>query len=199
MTYVRRPAHEVVALICEMIAGQGSHAFAKHHLKYNEFNRDKFGPKLDIRNPQDLIEHAFRILIDPATKIIHSRDVTIYAYHEETRTVALLNFGRDGGTIFRRFPGDINNGKAWYDMMLDFERDKFGQAQFKEKTGGLLEMLVKKPGLAQALDEKYTKLKKDRAAREQAPSPFRAKFGKASQKPAPASSRRFRPVHPPST
>lgn len=195
MSKRHRPAHEVVALICEMIAGRGSHAYAKHHMKHNEFNRDRFGPKLNIKSPQDLVEHAFRILIDPATKIIHSRDLTIYAYHEETRTVALLNFGRDGGTIFRRFPGDISNGRAWYDMMLEFERDKFGHAQFKEKSGGLLDMLDKKPGLAHALDEKYTKLKKDRDAHERNPSPFRTNFGKAARKGFLGRSRRHRP-HP---
>lgn len=158
MSATKHDPRETLLMAAQVITDKGSHAFAKHHVQSNEFNKTRYGVCLNINSSEDLAKHAERVLTDPRTRTVHTRFSHIYAYHEPTQTVVILGWDRDGGTIFRRYPEHVQRGESWFKKMVALEADILGVASFPEKTGGVLKLLQEDEKLDEKLHERYERM-----------------------------------------
>lgn len=158
MSERKHDPRETILMAAQVITNENSHAFAKHHLHFDEFNRARYGVCLNINSSEDLAKHAERVLTDPRTRTMHTRFSHIYAYHEPTQTIVILGWDRDGGTIFRRYPEHVQRGESWFKKMVALEADMLGVASFPEKTGGVLKLLQEDEKLDDKLHERYERM-----------------------------------------
>jgi hypothetical protein len=164
--------YDVIQAIAESIAGPLSHGFEKHHLKKNEFRDERLGPVLDINDHEDLVRHAYKVLTDPDSRVIHTGDLLVYVYHPASKTLCIVNPARadlDGGTIYRLDPKTDGAGPEWHTHVTAYEARRLGVSGFKDQAGGLLLKLRQNPALAKDLRNAYedTSRLRLRADREQ--------------------------------
>lgn len=146
-------------MVAETIADKTSHGFQKHH---DEFNDPRYGSALGIETPEDLQQHAFNVLASRETTTINPRGTTLYAFHEPTETVVILNvYGRqkeDGGTIYRRNAEADGKTGAWYERLVALEAERMGVESFPVVPGGLVGRLMNDDAFASRMEERYSKL-----------------------------------------
>lgn len=183
---------ETIRLVASLIGHETSHAFLKHHIKFDEFNSPRLGAPVGIHNSEDLVRHTEKVLLDPATRIINTRGRTVYAYHEDTETIVVLTSysprSRDGGTVYRRWP-DNRGSSSWFSRLVAFDMEKMGVKSFPEQDGGLLRLLQENPALQQDIHDTYERLFKEREfqiARAEVTSFLSKAPGPAVQPKAPA-------------
>ncbi|MBI1216829.1 MAG: hypothetical protein GC185_13580 [Alphaproteobacteria bacterium] len=170
-------AVRVMRLAAAVIADKTSHGYKKHHRDADEFNNPRYGRPLGIHSIRDLQQHAFNVLASRDTEIVHPYGTKIYAYHEPSETIVILNSkqGRmklDGGTMFR---SKHDSGPDWYRRLTRLEAEWMGVDGFPVKQGGFGPSLLQDEDLATRMESRYAKLyaRKKHISPEEALAQFR--------------------------